>query len=643
MEKTQHNLAVRTISCILAAAGVLWCVFYVTSLAPRLNISLGYLQYTVLSAAVLLPLAFLLFRADEKLPKFRIPWYDIVAAVLSFGIPLYLFATYGQSRLAGWGMTPPTTVIILGTIMCLLVIEGARRGAGIFFALTVLLFATAPLYVHLLPGILRNLPKDPGRIIGTLFATTGGMFGSIMQIFVLVYILFVFFGVAAQVGGAGKFFANLAMSLLGRARGATAKAAIISSAMFGTISGSASANVMVSGAFTIPMMKQAGYKAHYAAAIEAAASQGGIIMPPVMGAVAFIMANFLGVPYWRVAMAAAVPALLYFWCLFSQVHIHAVNNMPREAARIEVPPLARTLLGGWHLIGTAFVLVYTLFVEKMNPGLSVLVATVAMFLFTSMRKSTRPTVASLIKLMQDSAAVFGQLAAVLLAVGLIIGGLNISGIDVSVTQWLASGTHSVPVALLILAVASLVLGMGLPGSAMYIILAVLIAPSLTNMGLNVMAVHMTILYWGLVADFTPPTAITPLIAAGFAGASPMKATWQAMRFASVIYFAPFFFILHPVILFEKFSIVPFIHVVISGFAGFYFLAQGLEGFSPPSSWAKTGKRIVILVLAVMVLSMYWYLQIAGVLLAIGVLLSERPAAAKERFARAAEAKQANDG
>ncbi len=623
MNSKGYPLAIRVVAGVLAVAATLLTVFYVVGIATRLGIVLGSMQYITAGAALLLPLAFLLVRATPGAQTGKVPWYDLLAAALSFFISLYAFATFVQARQESWGIFPPATALVLGITMCLLVIEAGRRTAGIFFAIAVAVCALSPLYVHLLPGFLRGNDYTIKRLVGALFIDAGGMFGQIMSIFILMFLLFILFGIILQASGAGRFFTNLALSLLGEAKGGAAKVAVFASSLFGTISGSATANVMVSGSFTIPMMKEAGFKPHYAAAVEAAASEGGIIMPPVMGAVAFIMANFLGIPYWRVALAAMVPAILYYWCLFSQVHFYSVNNGIKGIPRSQNQPVGKTLLQGWHIIVTAVILVWMLFIARVAAGQAALWSIVALFVFMTINKATRPNRATFIKVAEDSARIFGQLAPILLAVGLIIGGLRLSGLDLSLMEWMSRASQNVATGLLVLALAGFVLGTGLPGAAVYILLAILLAPGLESMGLNRLAIHMSILYWGILADFTPPTAITPMVAAGFAGASPMKTTLQTMRFGAVLYVAPFFFIFHPVLLLENFQVFPFVLVTLSGLAGFWLLARGFEGYGPPATWTKHLKRIAALVSSVLILTMVWYLQIVGAVLAIGLVLAGR--------------------
>jgi len=614
---------VRAISAVLGILGVLWGIFYVVGGAPRLNIAMSVMQFLTVGASLFLPLTFLLFRATDKTPKDKLPWYDVLASVLSFAIPFYLFFNYRESQLGGWAVFAPRPALVLGIIMCVLLVEGARRTGGRFFAICVLVLAAAPLYVNFLPGIFRGTGFGTDRLISTLFVSSNGMFGQVMSVFILTFLLFIFYGVVLQTAGAGRFFTNVALAVLGEARGGAAKVAVIASALFGTITGSATANVMVSGSFTIPMMKKAGVPSHYAAAIEAAASEGGILSPPVMGAVAFIMANFLGIPYWQVALAATVPTVLFYWCLFSQVHYYAVNHGLKGVPRDQVPPLRKTLLEGWHIIAASIILVWTLFIARMSAGESALWSTVALIVLTAVNRSTRPNARTLFKLAEDSAHIFGQIVPILLSVGLIIGGLSLSGLDMSVVQWLGNTSQSVAMALLVLAVAGFVLGTGMPGSAVYILLAILLAPALEQMGLNRMAVHMTILYWGILADFTPPTAVSPIVAAGLAGASPMKTTLQTMRFGAVIYVAPIFFIFHPVILFQDFQITPFILVILPAFLGFWLLARGFEGYGSPTTRSKIAKRVACLLAAPLILSLVWYLVIAGAALAAGVLLADR--------------------
>lgn len=602
---------------VFVVATVAWSIFYIMSVATRLGIVLGNTQYVALGTAFLLPQAFLLFRANDKRPRGRIPWYDFLAAFLAFAIPLFVFFSYGQQRAGGWGIHPPTYAFVLGIIMILLIMEGARRTGGTFFVVAVIVCASLPLLAEHLPGFLRSLPIKPERVVGNMFLTSEGIFGPIMQTFVQVFLLFIFFGVLIQVGGGGKFFINMASSFMGHTTGGAAKVAVISSSLFGTISGSATANVSVCGAFTIPMMKEAGYEPHVAAAVEAASSEGGAIMPPVMGAIAFLMANFLGIPYWRVALAAIIPALIYYWCLFSQVHFHAVNHKLKGIPKSELPSARKTLIDGWHIAATLFLLIYFLFIEKMTPGKSVMFTSLIYIVLCYMRKSTRPTSETYKALIMGSAKVFGQLTGILLAIGIIVAGVGLSGVDMSTAQWLGNGSHSVWIALLALCAAAFVLGTGMPGSAIYMLLAVLMAPALETFGLAVLAIHMTILYWGLIADFTPPTAVAPTIAAGYAGANPLKTQWQTMRLGAVIFIAPFFFVFHPVILFIDFQLADFVWVVASAAIGFWLVARGFEGYESGSR-AKTARRILVLAAGVAVLSMTWWAQVVGIVLAVGL-------------------------
>ncbi len=631
------NKTVKTVTSILASAGVLWSVFYVLGGAPRLNVPIGLLQFLHVGASLFLPLVFILRRATNAASRDRVPWYDIVAAVLAFLIPLYLMTHYRQSQYGAWAFSPPTLVVYLGVIMVALVIEGTRRAAGTFMATAALLLALSPLYVHFLPGIFKGATFGIHRIVGTLFISANGMFGSVMSVFILTFLLFIFFGVVLQAAGAGRFFTNIALALLGETRGGAAKVAVIASSLFGTVSGSATANVMVSGSFTIPMMKASGLPGERAAAIEAAASEGGILMPPVMGAVAFVMADFLGIPYWRVAVAAAVPAVLYYWCLFCQVHRYAVNHGLRGVPRDQVPPLGRTVIEGWHIPATFVVLVLTLFVLKISPGQAALWTTISLFLFTALNKFTRSGIVKVIRESADSGRIFAQLAPIILAVGLIIGGLDLSGLSVSVVQWMGGiASNNVATALLVVAAASFVLGTGLPAMAVYILLAILLAPVLEGMGLNRIAVHLTILYWGILSDFTPPTAITPFVAAGFADASPLKTALHTMRFGVVIFLAPLFFVFRPVLILQDFQLLPFMLLFLFAVVGLWLLAQALEGYAPPETSTQRWMRLACLVGAGMILSLVWYIQIAGVLVAAAIVLVGR---AGDSAARRADVKR----
>jgi len=388
---------------------------------------------------------------------------------------------------------------------------------------------------------------------------------------------FVLFGAALQATGGGKFFLDFAFALMGGAQGGPAKVSVISSGLFGTMSGSVISNVLVDGPFTIPAMKKAGYPPHYAAAIEAVTSTGGALMPPVMGASAFVMASFLGVSYATVVISAIVPALLYYGGLFFQVDAYARRAGLKGMSKEELPSLWITLKNGWFYCFALLALVVLIFFLK-TEAQAPFYAMLILFLCAMFRLETRMSLKGILEFLAECGKIMAQLTAILAGIGLVIGSLSMTGVAHSFSRELvAFAGGSIPTLLLIGALTSFILGMGMTATACYIFLAITLAPALTTLGLNPVAVHLFVLYWGLVSFITPPVALGAITAAPIAGAGAMETGYAAMRLGSSIYFVPFFFILNPALILIG-SPADIVLSVITGFIGIYLISGSLEGY-----------------------------------------------------------------
>jgi TRAP transporter 4TM/12TM fusion protein len=377
--------------------------------------------------------------------------------------------------------------------------------------------------------------------------------------------------------GGGAFFLNIAQALLGHKRGGAAKMGVLGSGFFGMLSGSTVSNVLTIGSLTIPAMKKTGYSPQMAAAIESCASAGGPIMPPVMGAAAFIMASFLGIPYYQVAIGAAIPACLYYLGLFVQIDGYAAKNGITGILRSDLPPIWRTLKEGWFYFFVILVLCYFLLALRVEAW-APFYASAVLLVLTMFRKETRLDLKMILTILFESGKVIMQLVAILAAAGLLIGGLSIPGIALSFSRELVilAGQNTLLI-LIVGALTSFILGLGMTTSACYIFLAIVMAPALVALKIDPLAAHLFIFYWGALSELTPPTALCVAAASGIAGSEFMPTAWKAMKLGAVKYIVPFFFVYAPTLLANGPWASILFHTAFAVF-GIWILASALEGY-----------------------------------------------------------------
>ncbi len=587
-------------------------------------------SYLYLLLALYLSNIFLVFPSSQKSPRDRIPIYDQIMFGLCLVISGYFAVTGLRSLEEGWEFLSPTLPVVLAFCFWGLIMEAARRTGGPAIAIIFGLFSLYPIFADasFMPALFSGLPQDIVSTARYHIMSEESVLGIPMRVFGTLIIGFILFGVALQTTGGGRFFINLAFALLGGVRGGPAKVAIFASGLFGSLSGSVVTNVLTTGAMTIPAMKRTGYPARYAGGIEACASTGGVLMPPVMGATAFVMASFLEVPYVVVAIAAVVPSFLYFFGLFVQIDSYAARNDVKGLPKAELPSVRKTISEGWFYIFGFLLLVYLLIYLKREAhapfyatiallalsqfgklsareiwyyiiGAAILIYLV--IVLSSVRMSaayttTVPVCAGLfllilcnipnqirvegekiIRFVESSGRLFAELVAILAAVGLIIGGLMMTGMASSFSGEITrvAGGKLIPL-LLLGAATSFVLGVGMTVTAAYILLAIVLAPALIGLGLNPVAVHLFILYWGMISYITPPVALGAFAASSLAGATPMRTGFEAMRLGSVIYFLPFFFVLNPALVLHG-DILTIVVEVGSAILGIVLVASGLQG------------------------------------------------------------------
>jgi TRAP transporter 4TM/12TM fusion protein len=547
----------------------------------NLGFWLGYTalenQYLYAIVTLLLPLAFVLWPVHRGGAMDRVPWYDVALFATALLLGLF-FIVNGEAIIdEGWEYSAPEHAVYASYVFWILVLEAARRAGGLPILIIISIVSLYPLYADKVPGPIAGLPATLADTAIFHAMSSESVLGIPMRAFANLVLGFLLFGVALQHTGGGRFFINLAFSLLGHVRGGPAKVAIFASGLMGSMSGSVVTNVFTTGVMTIPAMRRTGFERSYAAGVEACASTGGVLMPPIMGATAFVMATFLEVPYITIAVAAVIPSALYFLGLFVQIDAYAarfeLEGLPRE----ELPSIGRTLKEGWYFI-VVFILLIWMLVHLKREAIAPFYATVLLIAVNQAFPHHRWTWQQFLDFVASTGRLFVELAAVLAGVGLIVGALAVTGMSGTIANdliFLAGG--STLVLLLMGALTSFILGIGMTVTAAYIFLAVALAPALVRGGLDPMAVHLFILYWGMLSYITPPVALGAYAAASVAQANPMTTGFKAMQLGTIIYFIPFFFVLDPALLLSG-SWQNILSSTALAMGGIVLIAGALQGY-----------------------------------------------------------------
>ena len=563
----------------LTLAGLFLAINHLFNLRFFVGFVLLENRYLYLLLATFFSSAFLLFPAGKGRGA-RVPWYDLVLFFAALVCSCY-FAWHGERMVReAWEFQAPAFAVGVGVVLWLLLLEGARRTGGLALALILLVFSLYPVYAGWLPGPIAGFSLSFADTIRYQTASVEAVLGIPMRVFGNLLVGFILFGAALHVTGAGRFFTNASMALLGNVRGGTAKVAVVASGLFGTMSGSSVSNVLATGVVTIPAMKRTGFRPEDAAAVEANASSGGVLTPPVMGAVAFVMASVLGTPYVYVAAAAAVPAFLFYLSLFLQIDAYAAKYGIRGLPRVELPSLRASFKEGWFYM-LAFGLLIFLLVYLRQEALAPFYATALLLVLAMLRRDTRWTASRVLSFVVSTGQTLVELVTILAAVGLLIGGLTVTGVIGTFTSdvvRIAGG--NVTALVLLTAVACFILGTGLTITASYIFLAIMMAPALVQQGMNPMAVHLFILYWAVLSEITPPVALSVVAASGLAGAPVMRSMMEAMRFGAVKYALPFFFIYNPALVLQGATPLVLLEVVLAAVIGLALVAYALQGYLP---------------------------------------------------------------
>jgi len=617
----QHKGALNYAIPVLLITLPVWGLAYLLDVHIYLGIRFTLPQYIGGFLALILGLTFLLSPARKAEPRDLLPWYDIVLALLGFAVGIYLVFYHPDIEQRHYVVTG--FELFLGASAILLILEAARRTTGWVLPVMGCCFLFYAFYTNIFPGMLQGKGHNFYRVVPYLYLTESGILGVALHMASTVVLAYVLFGETLLASGGGKLISDLCLALVGRFRGGPAKVAVIASAFFGTMSGSPGANVVVTGTFTIPMMKRIGYEPHFAGAVEAVASTGGLIMPPVMGVAAFLMAEFLGTSYANVAIAAALPAILYYIGVFAQVDFEAAKKDLRGLHSENLPEFKRTLRSSWQLLFPLAALIYFLLMARITPTTAGLYAVVAAILASLWRRESRLGPRKLLLILQRTAESMLSIGIITAFVGIIIGATYLTGLGLNLSIILTSVAGGNIALLLVLAAAtSIVLGMGMPSVACYALLATLIGPALKELGVDLFAAHLFLLYFGAMSFITPPVAPAAIIAAGMAKASYMRTGWQACRLGIVAYLAPFVFVLNPVLL-MKGSIAEITFSFLTAALGVVFLAAGLEGYLfKRANWLE---RIVFIVGGVGLFIPGWETDLLGILPIACVCFRERQA------------------
>jgi TRAP transporter 4TM/12TM fusion protein len=607
-------LPIRVLVLLMSATGVASAVHYIFLPSPPLDIT-----YYFILMAMYLPTSYLLTPAYKT--ETRVGIFSYIPAVLSFIVTVYMASQ-------GWEMThqswiPPTDWQFgVALLLFVLVMEAARRAGGWIFTIIILIFGLYPFYGEYLPGILWGPPQEFSRTIAFDVFSGDALLGIVTRVLGETLIGFLIMAALLVATGATDFFLNLALALMGTARGGPAKVAVLASGFFGSLSGSIFGNVVGTGSVTIPSMKRSGFPNHYAGALEACASTGGMLMPPVMGAVAFIMADFTATEYAVIVVAAVIPSLLYYFGLYCHVDSYAAKAGLAGMPRKELPSVMQTLKDGWPFVAVLLFLIWGLVIMRLER-LTPFYASALLIALTFVKKSMRLKLRQWPDVIFEIAKLLSQTMALLLPTSFILGGMMSTGLaPVLTNELMRLGGTNVALVLAIGVIICIIFGMMGMLVAAYLMLALTLAPALEQLaGLDRIAVHLFIAYYSMLAAITPPIALAAFIASRISDSDPMYTSWHSARLGIVLYFIPFFFLFEPALIFRGplyetaiwlvFNIIAI--VLIAG------ASEGwLFGFGRVRAWA----RVVLFASALLIGFPEWRTTVAGGI-AVAIVLALR--------------------
>jgi len=558
-------------------------VVYVFEAPSRLGFYFLEEQYLGIILILVLVSTFLAIPASRRAPRHKASWVDLALSLASVLIGGYLVIFYPAIVNEIGELTQDK--VLLGALAVVVVMEATRRISGWVLLIIATFFMIYARHADFFPGMFYADPIPWPRILTHIYVDPNALLGIPLSIVSTVVIAFIFFGQVLFATGGGDFFTDLAKATLGRYRGGAAKIAILSSTLFGSISGSPVANVMVTGYVTIPMMIRTGYRPHVAGAVESVASNGGQLMPPVMGAAAFVMAEFLGWTYAQVALAALVPALLYYVALFVQVDLEAGKAGIARLSPAEIPAIGPVLREGWIFIIPMATIIYLMFGLNLNAAKAGFFAAAVAIVVGLFKERSRLTFSRFVGILESTGLAMLEVAVVCATAGIVIGVLTLTGAAFVFTLMVEQiGNQNLLLILVLTALVALILGMGMPTTAVYVIVALTLAPALVKLGVSPIAAHLFVFYYAMLSMITPPICIAAFAGAAIAGSGPMRTGVECMRLGIMAYLIPFVFVLDPLLLLQGPIMLSMIAVVTATF-GTIAIGVAMVGYMRnPISW-----------------------------------------------------------
>ncbi|MDR1943898.1 MAG: TRAP transporter permease [Synergistaceae bacterium] len=579
IEKLDKEASTRTLENPMMAKLFYWlCIavtlyHFITSFAGTPVV----LKHRALHVAMMLALGFMMYPFGRRSSYKKVSWVDWILIALSIAVPIYVWYDYlGIVSRAG---RPNTYDLIAATALVLLVLEASRRMAGWALPILSVIFIAYGLYGRGLPGMFAHRGYTWLQLSNHFFANTEGIYGSSVSVAASYIFLFILFGAVMGKSGMGAFFNDIALALAGHTKGGPAKVSVIASGFLGSINGSAVANVVTTGAFTIPLMKRTGYSSEFAGAVEAAASVGGQLLPPVMGAAAFIMAEMLSIKYSVIIVHAAIPALLYYLGILIQVQLRAGKNNLVGIPRDKLPKAGAVMRDKGHLLIPIVVLLYLLLFSGTTVVFSAVITIAATVVVSFIRKSTRMSARDICDAFAEGAKSTVPVAMACACVGIIVGVISKTGFGLTMANTIITlGSKSLLFTLIFTMITCMILGMGVPSIPAYIITATIAAPALSELGIPVVSAHMFSFYFAMFANLTPPVALAAFAAAGLSGGNAMKTGFASVKLAIAGFIVPYMFVYSPQLLLINTSLLEGLRVAAGACIGVLMIGAAVEGY-----------------------------------------------------------------
>jgi TRAP transporter 4TM/12TM fusion protein len=603
-------MVVRVIALAMAVFHIITGFYQLAAMEQRvIHLSFGFV------------LIFLLYPARSKSKKGGFPWGGALLGLLTLICGAYALFYYAD-RAMEIGAETPVIELILGAILILLTLEASRRTIGLAFPLITLVVILYALLGEYLPELISHKAYDLERIVNGAYLTTDGIFGMLTGISATYLALILMFTTFLSESGGGDFLINFAFSLFGSLRGGPAKIAVVASNLFGMISGGASTNVVATGQFTIPLMKKAGYPPHFAGAVEAAASSGGQIMPPVMGGAAFIIMEVLGVSYATVMMAALLPALLYYIGIYIMVDLQAVTRGLKGLDRKDLPLFWNVMKGGFHFVIPVGILIFLIAYMDWSMTRAAFFALVSVPFVAAFRKSSRMGFWQILKAMEAGILSVVSFMALLVCANIVISVITLTGLGLKISTILITLAGGNLFLLLFLTmICCIILGMGVPTTAAYVIVSILICPTLVEMGVHAMAAHLFVFFYAVISAITPPVAVASFLGAGIAGAPFWSTGFTAMKLALPIFIFPFAFVYNPALIAYG-PVWEIAWTFLAGIFSVFALSCSLEGqlFRRCAIW----ERILLFPSSILLITPSSLLRIIGLFVLFGIMTCQNP-------------------